>query len=274
MKKININMKQSIEALFLLFLLVNCSKVELVDNEYPDSKVYMSQAAVVKHNSYSYYTLGGNKHNSPVNYEIENNRVLVPVGLIRSGVDLTGDITVNVSAGTDTVSTLISQNVFDSPTSVLPAEAYRIPASVQIKSGEYNSKFDLDINLDFFINSLINTPNQQYAVAIGIATGDNRVNNELATTVFVLNPSTLFMPVADCYSWVDKDTDGKPLAHFMNLSSNASAYTWNFGDGSATVSDISTRHRYDKGSYTVTLTAKSIDARIPDAVKTIPIDIK
>ncbi len=271
MKKIKF--KQSLVSLFILLLLIACSKVELIDNEYPASKVYMSQAAVVKHNNYSYYTLASNKINSPVNYKIENNRILVPVGLIRSGVNLTGNVTVSVVAKTDTVSTLISQNVFDISTVLLPAESYKIPSSVEIKSGEINSKFDLDIDLDFFINSLINTPDKQYALAINIATGANNVNNDLSTTVFVLNPNTLLTPVADCYSWVDKDTDGTPLAHFMNLSANAALYTWDFGDGSSSVNEISTRHRYTKGSYTATLTVKSVDARIPDAVKTIPIEI-
>lgn len=271
MKKIII--KQGIVPLFVLFLFGNCSKVELVDNEYPESKVYMSQAAVVKHNGYRYYTPDGNKNNSPVNYKIENNRMLIPVGLIRSGINLSGNIAVNIIAKTDTVSALISQNRFDLPTALLPAEAYRIPPSTQIKSGETNSKFDLDIDLDFLINSLVKTPDQQYAVALSISTDDNGVNNELATTVFVLNPNTLLTPVADFYSWVDKDTDGNPLAHFTNLSSNAASYAWDFGDGSAPVSEVSTKHRYAKGSYTVTLTVKSYDARIPDAVKKVTVDI-
>lgn len=271
MKKIII--EQSIVSLFVLFLFANCSKVELVDNEYPASKVYMSQAAVVKHHGYRYYTLNGNKNNSPVNYKIENNRILIPVGLVRSGVDLSGDVTVNITVQTDTVSTLISKNAFDAPTALLPADAYRIASSAQIKNGETNSKFDLDIDLDFFINSLIGNPDQNYAIAISISDNGNKINSDLATTVFLLSPNALLTPTADYYHWVDKDTDGNPLAHFTNLSSNAASYAWDFGDGSAPVSEVSTKHRYAKGSYTVTLTVKSYDARIPDAVKKVTVDI-
>ncbi len=51
--------------------------------------------------------------------------------------------------------------------------------------------------------------------------------------------------------------NGVKTISFTNTSTNASSYTWNFGDGSSST-ETSPVHTYNNlGSYTVTLTAHS-----------------
>jgi len=55
----------------------------------------------------------------------------------------------------------------------------------------------------------------------------------------------------------DYTIDGMDVT-FQNMSKDAESYVWDFGDGSATVTDQDPKHTYkDYGTYTVTLTAKN-----------------
>lgn len=46
-------------------------------------------------------------------------------------------------------------------------------------------------------------------------------------------------------------------AHFFNSSSNATTYTWNFGDGNTSTEATPTHHYISEGTYTVTLIAEN-----------------
>jgi PKD repeat protein len=60
------------------------------------------------------------------------------------------------------------------------------------------------------------------------------------------------VPIAN-FSWTITDCDS--VAHFQNLSSNSTGYTWSFGDNSST-SYTDPSHLYEhSGNYTVTLEA-------------------
>jgi PKD repeat protein len=79
------------------------------------------------------------------------------------------------------------------------------------------------------------------------------------TFIFALSCSedeTVPVPVANFTSAVDA---ANPLkVNFTNSSTNATTYSWDFGDGSAASTEANPSHTYEEGGdYTVTLTAVS-----------------
>jgi len=67
-----------------------------------------------------------------------------------------------------------------------------------------------------------------------------------ATATVIVNPN----PVASFTT----NASNVPTVVFTNTSTNATAYSWNFGDGSPTGSSANEIHVYSPGTYTVTLT--------------------
>jgi len=107
---------------------------------------------------------------------------------------------------------------------------------------------------------------------------------KLFTNVFLVSSIGLFIFLSSC-----SETDPLPLskanfkitsvAHeinvpvqFENLSINASAYTWDYGDGNVDSLVIDPTHTYaDPGSYTVKMTAYTEDGQNSEALQDIEV---
>jgi PKD repeat protein len=73
------------------------------------------------------------------------------------------------------------------------------------------------------------------------------------------------------YTAVASNTHAPATLSFMNTSSNAADYSWNFGDGSATSTSREPSHKYTSaGTYQVTLTA-SVAGKSSTKTQTITI---
>lgn len=257
MNRIN---KISYKVLVLLMgaaVLLACNKKKLVDAPYPEAAVYLSQAAQAKYNMGGLYTVPANIYNQPVYYTIENGKLNIPVGVIRTGADLSGDVEVKLKAeGKD--STLFSS---------LPANSFSIVNAVNVKSGNINASVPLSIDLNFLINSFKNNPEAKYGLLVSIDAAGRPLTANLASVILVITPEILLKPVSDFFAYTYND--GSMTGYFVNKAINGFSYSWDFGDGSAPVNEaLPAPHKYNaKGTYKIKLTVKGWDESIPESIK-------
>lgn len=260
-----------IKFVFLLVvavIIISCSKNKVQDAEYPLPVIYLSQAAKIKHSGVVAYKLPSNIHNQVINFTIAGNNFVIPVGVVRSGLDLKGETVVNFLQ-----SAVNDPKLYGANSEQLPADKITIPSNVTFKSGEGNTQADLNVNLDFLVNSFINTPEKEYVTKIDITTNaaNAQLSPDMSSVILQIDPKVIIMPVANFTSYIFNDTK---TANFVNVSLNATAFEWDFGDGSAKVTDASPSHNYSAaGSYTVTLKVKGVSNLIPVAVKTTIVTI-
>lgn len=107
--------------------------------------------------------------------------------------------------------------------------------------------------------SNISSPNNTFTTP-GIYTVRQVVGNPNTCNLFDSTQKNIFVapsPIAD-FSWTPNPPEANKPNVFKNLSTGATTYLWNFGDGmSSTETDVT--HIYDKdGTYNVCLTATNI----------------
>ncbi|AEE54612.1 PKD domain-containing protein [Haliscomenobacter hydrossis] len=270
--------------LFLGFvvLFASCDQQGLIGEAiYPTQNFYMSQAAVatVGPGANGIYTITPRIEGVATRFIIDaaTKKFNVPLGVIRSGVSLDGDVDVSVLTNTDTINKLIALNKFAVAdpavtTELLPASAFTLPGSLTVKDGESNANFILPIDLNFLINSLNDNPKKRYAMGVSIKPNTNADNPQivpLRTTVILIDPAQVLLAAANFSSFVYTETK---TGNFSNGTANGVSYSWNFGDGSPAETTASPSHKYAAaGTYTVTLTATGVAG--PPSVKTASIVI-
>ncbi|MBA2563674.1 MAG: DUF1735 domain-containing protein, partial [Chitinophagaceae bacterium] len=202
---------------FSIFLFSCTKKNELVDAEFPDQKIYMSQAATanVGPGANGVYTITSNIENQAQRFKIDvaGGKLNIPLGIIRAGITTSNAYTFSIVSSTDTITKLITAGMFavatdpTLTTELLPASALTIPASVDLADGSTQADFMVNVNLSFLINSLNTTPKKRYAFAVGISNSGKStlVNNVLATTIIFINPTQVILPVANFSSYVYND---------------------------------------------------------------------
>lgn len=94
-------------------------------------------------------------NNAPFRYEMDtiNNKILIPLGIYRSGINNKGDISVDIKINNDTVSKLISAGSLtgsdNSAINILPSDKYVLPSIVQIKNSEESAVLQLAVDVPF-----------------------------------------------------------------------------------------------------------------------------
>lgn len=243
-------------------LLSSCKYEELAKADYPQQIIYMPTARNGLFAITSISTSGTYRFT----VDLANKKVIIPLGVIRGGVSADSDVPVTITANADTISRLISSSALVG-TAALPADKYVLPASVTIENGKNAAPFDLQIDLDY----LRSAPAQKLAVAVGIASSQSLVNPLLKTTVISFDPSIL-KPTPNFTTKADAATPRKIA--FSNTSINAVSYSWDFGDGSAAVTDAVPTYTYSNaGTYTVTLTATGITGSADAVKKTLSVTV-
>lgn len=249
-------------------IFASCSKTEVLEGvTFPESRVYMPQSslAVQGPGGNGIYAITPNVQGQTARSSVDAaaNKLNIPLGVIRSGVDLDGDVPVNISVNTDTVAKLITAARFPTGTQLLPASAYTVPPSVTVASGGSNASFNMAVDLNFLKANLT----QKYAVAVGISSGGGKnVDNRYATTVIYLDAAAALTPAASFTTYIDNATK---TVSFLNTSANAVSYSWNYGDGTPAEATVNPLHKYAAaGTYTVTLTATGIPGGAAAAVRT------
>lgn len=90
----------------------------------------------------------------------------------------------------------------------------------------------------------------------------------LFVAAFLSSCSKEIKPTAD-FTWTASSTTAPSTVTFTNASTNASEYSWDFGDGNKSTLKNPT-HRYTtRGSYMVNLTVKNAFSLFNTVTKTI-----
>lgn len=257
MKKIyRINFLQLLLLTFIVVFSTSCEYDEIRDADFLAQKIYLPSAIddIFLLNDTS-PTVG------PYRYELdlENNKVLIPLGVYRTGINNNGNITVDIVVNNDTVNKIIaSGDVIDSNgqnLELIPETAYTLPTSISIANGQELAIMKLAIDLDYIAGQ----SNKRLAIAVSIASNQVEVDSKKGLAVLEMNTRFL-VPLAKFSYAVDKKNDRKFT--FTNLSTYATSYSWDFGDGSTSVSDSTIVHEFaDFSSYNVTLTVKGITGK-------------
>lgn len=163
---------------------ISCEKSDS-DQDFGSANIYMPQATV----SNGMYAVPTGRDSSNLNYKIEGSKINVVLGVYRSGKSVLQAYTVNVTANTDTINTLINNKVLDPNTTVvLPSGLYSMPSNISVKDGDNKATFYLSID-----KAQLKT----YAgkkLAIGVKLTDPSkytLKPSLSTTIVVINVDAL-----------------------------------------------------------------------------------
>jgi len=249
----------------------SCNKKDIVvDFNYPATTVGLAQAAVatVGPGANAVYTITPNVYGRGGRYipDVAASKFNIPLGVLRSAVDASGSITVNLAAATDTVTKMITAGKLVAGTELLPASAYSLPATVTIEDGALNAAFTLAIDLNFLATNIT----KKYAIGLLIsASKTDIINPKLSTVVIYIDVTNVLTPISNFSNSLEAVYK---KVNFVNLSSNGISYLWNYGDGSPVETTASPSHTYTAaGSYTISLTTTGV-AGVP-SVKTITVVI-
>ena len=257
MKRANINIKKA----FLLFLcgvvMTACGYEEIVSMDYPDSKIYLPTAVngiyVINDipSSSTAVPTPGNTYSFKI--DPVNNAFNVALAVYRSGLNRDNNVSVNLEAYPDTITSLIAAgNTLLDGVEILSSDKYSIPSNLQIAAGKDYESFFVAVDLEF-LNA---NRGKKCAFAVQIVKADQEINNSLGTTIVVIDTRIMIPEASFTYS-----LDGTKVK-FNSTAKYVTSVLWDFGDGT-TSTELNPEHVYDDlGIYDVTLNAKGISGDV------------
>lgn len=243
-------------ALLGALCLSGCQYQDLAEAAYPQQVLYMPTA---RNGLYTINSLPPATGTSRYSINLTEKKMIIPLGIYRGGISTSGAVDVAVALNADTVSQLIRANTL-AATALLPADRLSLPAAVSITDGKESSAFEARVDLDY----LRANPTQKLAFGVTVSSGQTPVNPLLKTTIISIDPAIL-KPAPNFTARADAAAPRRFT--FTNTSTFATRYSWDFGDGSAAVTEASPTYTFPRaGTFTVTLTATGLTGDL-DAVK-------
>ncbi|NEW84189.1 MAG: PKD domain-containing protein [Mariniphaga sp.] len=252
-------------------ILVSCTYKEIADVDLPAPKLYMPTAVggnyVIDNvpQRLDFLPTPGNAYQFTV--DLTKSKMVIPLGVYRSGLDRSGKITASIAIKNDTIATMLAAGKIPATAFALPTDKILLPSSVDIISGSEIGTFNLEIDLNY----LRSFPDAILALGVTINSTDASVNPLLKTTVLVIY-TKLLKPMAAFSSKADA-TNVKKIV-FSNISTYGMTYSWNFGDGAAVSTEKSPSYTYPAaGTYNVTLTTIGATGDLDKTTKTLSVTV-
>jgi len=254
----NITHREALQKLlFMLFAIAltvsSCDfTTPIRDAEYPDQLIYLPAAV---QGPFAIDDVAKRIGDAPVEgstfrYVVDNDsrEFIVPLGVYRSGINNAGAFSVDIEPNSDTITDLIAAG--DTVITILPESEFTLDNAVDMPNGEELAKFDLVVDLDFLLD---NHPTGVYAIGVSISSPDRETSPGLGTAVIIIYTSMLKPTAGFSYS---PDDENPTSINFLNASTMAVNYSWDFGDGSAGSDEENPTHTYSSpGTYSVVLNA-------------------
>lgn len=245
----------------------SCNYDEIVDFDYPSSKIFLPIAVNGSISTDGIYTIADGASTlwvspttgQPLKYSVSrsDNAFIIPLGIFRSGFEeqIAQSATVNLVKDDAKTQSLISEGMLSAD--LIPAGKVTMPQSVTLAKGENETQFDVVIDLAY----LASVYPQKVAFTLCIE-GNDAINEELNTGTILID-TRVMKPVAD-FSCSLAGSDSRCFT-FQNNSlywdffSGDQPFTWDFKDGSAVSHEINPQHSFPSaGVFEVELTAKGV----------------
>ncbi len=180
---------------FLLSILViagvaGCTKYqEVADAEYPEEKIYMpASVRGIYDISVTVNPIQIPTRDSAYRYVVDrqNNKLVIPLGVVRSGITKNGEVNVTLAAAEDTIRNLISGGSL-ADTDLLSTGNYTFPEKVTIPGNQDFVTFNVLVNLSYIHANA----DKKLAFAITIREANKEINEMYKTTIILIDPSKL-----------------------------------------------------------------------------------
>jgi len=191
---------RSITFFLLLYMAVSgfisCQK-SASDVGYGLSYIYMPQAINQSAGINNNFNVPAGTDTSTYNYQVDtvNAKLDVLLGVYLAGPE-SGAYTVTVQTNSDTIQQLISTQVLDATTILMPASMYTLPTSVNVNAGARGNTFQLAIDIAQLKQSQYAGKNLALAVKVANPT-KYALNSSLSTTIIVINVNTMVIGPAN-----------------------------------------------------------------------------
>lgn len=257
--------------LFVIALTLNACEMgtPIRDAEYPDQLIYLPAAV---QGPFMIDDVAKRIGDAPVEgstfrYVVDNDsrEFIVPLGVYRSGINNAGAFSVDIEPNTDTITDLIAAG--DTIITLLPSDQFTLDNSVDMPDGEELAKFELVVDLDFLLD---NYPTEVYAIGVSISSPDRETSPGLGTAVIVIYTNMLKPEAGFTYSPNDEDPN---TISFLNSSTMAVSFDWDFGDGSVSDEENPTHTYASSGTYSVVLTATGVTGAVDESTFTVDVNI-
>lgn len=251
-------------------ILNSCSYKEVADADLPAAKLYMPAAVNGIFNiddvpqRLDFLPTPGQAYRFTI--DLTKNKMIVPLGVYRSGLDRSGAVSVDIAANSDTITKLVTAAKLPATTTILPTAKFSVPASCTVANGSELGTFNLEIDLDY----LRSFPDAVIALGVGISSSTLQVNPLLKTTIIVIY-TKLLIPTANFSASID--VNNKAQVTFLNTSTYAVKNLWNFGDSKTDTVKVPVHSYAASGTYTVTYTAVGALGTVNQSVKTATVII-
>lgn len=258
-------------SLFMIAALSSCDyETGIRDTDYPDQVLYMPAAYqngrfVIDDITKIIGELPFEGSIYRYKIDLENRQFIVPLSVYRAGIDNNGEVSVDISLNSDTVTNLNKSSSLGYSLLSIPEDKITITDEALIKNKEEIVVFDLKIDLDFLLNKFAD---QNYGIGVNISSKDREVNPKLATTVVIIN-ARIMKPTSN-FTYTINNKEVK----FNNSTTYAEEYVWDFGDSSSSTEKSPTHTYTSPGIYKIALTSTGITGKTENSVYTEEITIE
>lgn len=128
-----------------LFFAITITSCEKSDGEldYGYENIYIPQSLLTGSNLN--YNIPSGLDSASRNYKLDNNKVNIILGVLKSGTKAAKAFTVDLKSRQDTVTSILAANLINNGV-VLPESMYTIPEKVEVTSGNSGQTFYLSVD--------------------------------------------------------------------------------------------------------------------------------